>query len=239
VTRPPAFETLYRNELEDDHVDDDYQRACERANREDVDAARLFLGDDVELTDDPSARRTATHEAGHALCYLVEGIDFVYAEINGSGASGHLSTVGLRDAGLVHPAPAALARIATEIGGAVAEQVALGSVDVYRARTDMHRAVARARASGTRVEMATAHVLQMLTARKAALLELADALLSARRLTRVEALRIVWGDGDVIVPQPNFSPRSPVDELERVRSVDAEIAAKIARIERLKKGARP
>jgi hypothetical protein len=235
---PTAFDKMYRDELEDEGAEDDYYRACERANGEDVEAARLVLGDDVETTDDPEARRTAVHEAGHALTYLVEGIDFVYAEIDESGAGGHLSTVGLRDAGPKYPMPSPLARIAVEIGGAVAEQVVFANVDIWRACVDLHRAMVRARVSGTRVETATRHVLQMLTARKAALLALADALLSARRLTRVEAFRIVWGgEGDIVVPPPLFSPRSPLDELEQVRIVDAEIAERRARIEHLK-GAR-
>jgi integrase len=84
-------------------------------------------------SDHRSLWSTGVHEAGHALVALVEGVDFVSVDVARTGNRlGYLSFDGLTRR---MPWAGFTARVASDLGGAVAEEIVFGEIDDPRAPT--------------------------------------------------------------------------------------------------------
>jgi len=123
------------------------------------------------------------------------------------------------------------------VGGVLAELVAFDRCDAWRGRIDLAHAAARAELEPGALACVP-DVLADLQQHKAALFALADLLVDRRKLSRRECIDVVLRAG-VRVPPARFAPTLPVSEGLRLQRVTEEIAERRARVERLKKAARP
>jgi hypothetical protein len=198
----------------------------------------LVLGYGGE-SDDRSSRRTAVHEAGHALCALVEGLDFTSVEIGADGGG-----VFSKD-GVVASLPGSSheTRMAVDVAGAIAEELSFGDVEPLGIETDLRMALARAYildpnatdADGKKyvldpdceelgwVRREVRRVRRMFSRRKRALDVLAETLLASGSLSRVECARIVRDTGSRVGVRARFSPTVGDDELFDCECVAEEI----------------
>jgi hypothetical protein len=190
-----------------------------------------LVGFDEGTSDDISTWRTAAHESGHALAQLVEGVDFARVYILGEGKGGGISTEGLEPR---LPGSSFEARVASDVAGAVAEELVFGDVEASGVETDLRVALARCYvhdplaatdedAEGVgRVREQVARVREILRRRRPALEALARELLRAKRLSRLEAARIVRSAGSRVHVRPRFSPivdRREHEDCERAREL--------------------
>ena len=195
--------------------------------------ARRLLGWHLEMVADGSIERTAVHEAGHALLLLSAATAFHEVVVHDTGAG----LVRYHGARLDLAMPSLGSRIAVDLGGALAEHVVYGDADVFCAATDLERAAARLEDDESAI-MIVPYVRTTIASHGAALRALADALVARRRLAYREVREVVRGAG-MQPREPTRSPVAPADEQRRLQRVDAEIAERRARVERLKKVARP
>ncbi len=212
---------------------DSWRRArLEDQNREQGIARRL-LGPDVTLViGDGAIARTGLHEAGHALFLLVTGTTFHEAWVKDSGDGMVVYEGACRDLKM----PSLGNRLGVDVAGVLAEHIVYGSCDVSGAAEDLARALARIE-DDLSVLAIMPSARMTLVAHQPALVALADALVARRRLSWRECVDVVARAG-FFAPEPFFSPIAPPEEIRRLRAVDAQIAGRRARIERLKEGAR-
>jgi hypothetical protein len=196
--------------------------------------ARRLLGWHIPIVADGSIERTAVHEAGHALLLLDSSTVFYDARVHGDGTGG---IVGYHGARLDLAVPSAGNRVAVDLGGVLAEHIVFGSCDVSSAAQDLARALERLEPDPGGL-MLVPSARMTIASHEPALRALADALVARRRLSYRECLDVVRRAG-MHPREAIFSPVSPLEEHTRLLRVDAEIAERRARIERLRKWARP
>jgi hypothetical protein len=184
------------------------------------------------MISDGSIKRTAVHESGHALVLLDHGTVFHEAVVRDGG--GIVEYQGARRDMQV---PSLGSRVAVDLGGVLAEHVVFGDCDVSSAAQDLARALARLEDDEGTL-MIVPHVRTTIASHEAALRALADALVARRRLSYRECVDVVRGAG-MQPREPIYSPVAYMPEHRRIQRVDAEIAERRARIERLKKGTGP
>ena len=194
--------------------------------------ARRLLGWHLEMVADGSIERTAVHEAGHAMLLLSGATTFHEVVVHDTGA-GAVQHHGAR---LDLAMPSLGSRVAVDLGGVLAEHVVYGNGDVFCAAQDLERAAAMLEGNEGTI-MIVPSVRMTIAANEASLRALADALVARRRLAYREVRDVVERAG-MRAPEPFYSPVQPADEHRRLQRVDAELAERRARIERLKKGAR-
>lgn len=188
-----------------------------------MDLSELVLGGS-DPSDDESLGRVAVHEAGHAMVSLVDGVDFHHVEVFDDFKGGACDTRGLA---WLYTRVEFEANLASDVGGAIAEETVFDDVGWDGFETDFRVALARVhivdnpgavRYDDERlapIQRAVARVRKMLRRRKPALTKLAEELLRARSLTRIECVRIVNEAGSRVRVRPLFSPVIPLDELHR------------------------
>jgi hypothetical protein len=181
-------------------------------SNEQLNLCQLVLGHMGE-SDDRSHWRTAVHEAGHAMVELLEGVDFARAVVRADG-SGEVETQGLQ---AEYDECSLESRVATDLGGAVAEELVFNDVEPGGVETDLRVALARLRVTHPErvgeddegvayVRAQVARVRAMLRRRRPALLKLAEALLRKRTLERRECALIVRAAGTRVWLRPHYSP---------------------------------
>ena len=196
--------------------------------------------------DDVPHWRTAVHESGRALVLLVEGTNFERIRIYDAGPDVERAlgeVVSSQD--VEHPTPSFEARVASDVGGAVAEHMVFGCVEPLGVWTDLRVALARAHVTGVddsvavkaaeglgRVREQIMRVRHTLRRRRPALEALAAELLRTKDVTRRDAVRIVRQAGTRVRVRPIRSSTVPWQELRDCNLVRAEIA------ERAKEGGR-
>ncbi len=195
--------------------------------------ARRLLGWHLPMIVDGSTERTAGHEAGHALVLLDAATTFHEAVVYDDGTGGIVRYHGAR---LDLATPSLGSRISVDLGGVLGEHVLFGNCDVSSAAQDLARALARLEDDPGGI-MIVPSVRMTLAANDLALRALADALVARRRLSWRECREVVERNG-MRVREPFYSPVSPIAEHRRLERVDAAIAERRIRIERLR-GARP
>jgi hypothetical protein len=162
------------------------------------------------------SRRTAVHECGHVLAYVLDGVRFDTVEIHPNGQ------------GWVHSPPprgpayvgAVESRIAIDVAAAAAEELVLGAVDPSGAWHDLLVAEARAAGDAARVREQVERVRRLLTEHRQALDALTTALVGAGRLSALEC-RDILRRADVDVPEPRFDIHPPPEEKARCQAAYA------------------
>jgi len=176
-----------------------------------------------ESDGDDERPRTCAHEAGHAFLHLLAGVRFGRVEVGGAAGARLVSRPAAAEIPAVLCMPPIETRIATELGGAIAEEVIVGDVDPVGCWTDLRMALARATDPGQARAQAD-RVRSMLNAHKHALSELASELGRTGVLTRAQCADVVRAAG-CPVDEPKFDPISPPDERARYEAARAEVRA--------------
>jgi hypothetical protein len=172
---------------------------------------------------DEETLRTCAHEAGHALVHLLDGVRFGRVEVGGPTRGRLVSRPAAAEIPAVLCMPPIETRIATELAGAVAEEVIVGDVDPVGCWTDLRMALARAPDPGQARAQAD-RVRGMLNAHRHALSELANELGRTGVLTRAQCAAVVRAAG-CPVDEPKFDPISPPDERARYEAARADVWA--------------
>jgi hypothetical protein len=195
----------------------------------------------AKMVSNDSPWRVAVHEAGHALVHLVRGIDFALVRVGGNDERGERIGGALSYAGLApsYPQASMADRLASDLGGAMAEAVVLGSIDPNGVEADIHDAFARTRVNIEEPERTPVRLeivrgagrcaLRLLRQHREELVRLARALQEKGRLGRSTCVRLV---GEVPA-RPLYSPSQTLAEFRRGEAVRRELAARDRRLRRL------
>jgi len=177
----------------------------------------------------PDFARTMTHECGHGGAYLdrSHGFSDLFVRADGSGALSPLAGKRRRP-----PPPERWgsldARVASELGGVVAEMVILGSVEPYESIQDMQRAFARADGDAAFVREQVRRLTSTFQTHRGALRHMADALRRSGRLDHAQCMRLAR-DAGWPVQEPRFEPFTPPgDERARLDALDPKPRASAA-----------
>ena len=208
--------------------------AFTKYNREEH-VTNIVLGRWTEPSDDLSLECVAVHECGHAMAFLVNAVDFHHVEVfeKPHGFHGVCEPRGVR---VEHRGAGLECRLASDVAGAIAEELIYRQVGGGGVETDFRVALARVGIDDPEnvteddhrlapIRDAVARVEAMLRRRRRALMALAEELARARSLTRLECVRIVNANGSHVRVRPLFSPTLPQGELDACDRVRDELAS--------------
>jgi hypothetical protein len=162
--------------------------------------------------------RTSCHEVGHVHAHLHFDVEFASVDMH-PGAGGAVRCFDP----LCPPVawdgiPPLEARLAVQCGGICAEAVLLGRVDPWGARVDTVRAFTLADGDARIIAEQVAGLRWGFKRNREALAQLARVLRRAASLSRADCVRLARAAGCLVPEHARYEPRSPPEELARMRA---------------------